>query len=73
MRGTCPTDKASTELGRYLRSEYGEEATFARALIAAGRRPRRVVIRNADGGLVRRFLVAVTDALGAGSGVPEGA
>lgn len=56
----APSVGVSAELVRYVRSEYGEDAYFARGLIDQAERIRAARTQNGTSGLLRRFLAAIT-------------
>ncbi len=56
----APNAGVSAELVRYVRSEYGEDAYFARALVDHAAQIRAARVPNGTSGLLRRFLAAIT-------------
>jgi hypothetical protein len=63
MRVTPSPRKAAADLGRYLQLEYGVNASAARTMIDHAREGRRVQIRTGTKGPVRRFFLAVFEAV----------
>lgn len=68
-----PTGKAAAELGRYLRLEYDAAPGFAQTLTRRAVKGRAVQRPKSTGGAVRRFLAALSEAVGAVVGSPGGA
>ena len=56
----APNVGGSEELARYVRSEYGEDAYFARALVDQAARMQAARVPNGTSGLLRRFLAAIS-------------
>ncbi len=56
----APSPAVSAELVRYVRSEYGENAYFARAVIDRAGAIRTARSSNGTTGLLRRFLAAIS-------------
>ncbi len=73
MHGTYPRGRQTTELGRYLRLEYGASAGFADSMIDQAVQARLGQTRRASLGAIRRFLAAIFGPVGAAHGMPEGA
>lgn len=73
MSANAPTSGVSTELARYVRSEYGADAAYAQTMVGRAERVRSVRLPNGTAGLLRRFLVTVTETFAAMRASPGGA
>ena len=73
MHVTTPTRSGSEELVRYLQSEYGENAAYARTAFERAAEVRSVRIRRGPAGLMRRFIATLSEALTVARASPGGA
>ncbi len=56
----APNAGVSDDLARYVRSEYGGDAYFARSLVDQAARIRAARVPSGSSGLLRRLLAAIT-------------
>ncbi len=73
MHMTSPSRGVSAELAWYVRDEYGANAAFAETAIGRTAGARRTRIPNGAGGLVRRLLATVSEAVVGALASPGGA
>ncbi len=69
----APIPAVSAELAGYVRSEYGESAYYAHALVEQAERSRSTRIPIRRDGVLRRFLATISEPFAAGRGSPGGA
>ncbi len=73
MHVTNPSRGMSAELARYVRDEYGANASFAETEIGRKARVASARIPNGAAGWVRRLLTTVSEAFVGARGSPGGA
>ncbi|HYM39144.1 MAG TPA: hypothetical protein VEY12_03215 [Thermoplasmata archaeon] len=73
MHVTTPTRGVTAELARYVQSEYGANAAYARTMVERARKVESIRIRTGPAGLVRRFLATVSETLATARASPGGA
>jgi len=73
MHVTAPTRGMPADLVRYVQSEYGVNAAYARTMLERAERVRSVRVPNGSAGWLRRFLATVAETFAAARASPGGA